>query len=143
MKKRLFIFSIIFLILLFNGCSENTDLEKKSNWDCTVACAEDSKDNSYIITYSSEEIVCTTGTLSIQNRNDFDIIVHLSTNNEDERVEEITAGTTSVVSQINKNAVYTVGIHADVKENTEIKCMIYDGSDNYREYNNQIKGNVA
>lgn len=143
MKKRRFIFSIIFLILLLNGCSENTDLEKKSKWDCTVACAEDSKDNSYIITYSSEEIVCTTGTLSIQNKNDFDIIVHLSTNNEDERVEEITAGATSVLSQIKKDAVYTVGIHADVKENTEIKCMIYDGSGNYREYNNQIKGTDA
>lgn len=127
MKNRVFIFSIIFFVLLFNGCSKNTDLEKKSKWDCTVTCAEESKDNSYIITYSSEKVVCTTGILSIQNRNDFDIIVHLSTSNEEERVEKITEGTTCILYQIKKDVDYTVGLYADVEENTEIKCMIYDG----------------
>lgn len=127
MKKRMFIFSIIILALLFNGCSKKTDLEKKSKWDCSVACAEESKDNSYIITYSSEKVVCNTGALSIQNRNDFDIIVHLLTSNEEERVEKITAGSTSILYQIEKDVDYTVGVYADVEENTEIKCMIYDG----------------
>ena len=127
MKKSVFIFSIIFFVFLFNGCSKNTDLGKKLKWDCTVTCAEESKDNSYIITYSSEKVVCTTGILSIQNRNDFDIIVHLSTSNEEERVEKITAGSTCILYQIKKDVDYTVGLYADVEENTEIKCMIYDG----------------
>lgn len=127
MKNRLFLISMLFFALLFNGCSKNNDLEKKTKWDCSVFCAEESKDNSYIITYSSEEVVCTTGTLLIQNRNDFDIIVHLSTNNEDERVEKIMAGATSVLYQIEQDVVYKVGCHADVDENTEIKCMLYDG----------------
>lgn len=127
MKKRVFIFSIIILVFLFNGCSKNTDLEKESKWDCSVACAEESKDNSYIITYSSEKVVCNTGALSIQNRNDFDIIVHISTSNEEERVEKITAGSTVILYQIKEDVDYTVGVYADVEENTEIKCMIYDG----------------
>lgn len=129
MKKRILIISIMLFVFLLCGCSKNkdSDFEKKSEWDCTVACAEESKDNSYIITYSSEKVICTTGKLSIQNHNDFDITVYLSTNDEDERVEKLTAGTTSVLSSIKKNVVYTVGFHADVEENTEIKCTIYDG----------------
>lgn len=129
MKKRILIISMTIWVFLLCGCSKKTDSvsSEQSKWDCSVSCAEESKDNSYIITYSSEKIVCTTGKLSVQNPNHFDITVYLSANNEDERVEKITADTASVLSSLKKNVVYTVGLHADVEENTEISCMIYDG----------------
>lgn len=44
-------------------------------WDCSVTCAEESTPDSYVITYSDAKILSKTGVLTVQNRNDFDIIV--------------------------------------------------------------------
>lgn len=129
MKKRTLLTIITVFVFLFCGCAKKTDsdLSEQTKWDCTVLCAEKSKSNSYIITYSPEKVVCNTGKLSVQNDNDFDITVYLSTNDEDERVEKISANTTSVLSSVKEEAVYTVGVHADVEEDTKISCIIYDG----------------
>ncbi len=96
-------------------------------WDCTVTCAETSNNDSYVITYSNEEIVADTGIITIQNRNSFDIVAHLLTEGEEERVAEVKSGGVTVLHQINKELIYTAGFHADVDEGTEINIMVYDG----------------
>lgn len=99
------IFNLVLLSIcavLLCACAKNGSEEEQSKWDCSVVCAQESADDNYVITYSDEEIISNTGIVSVQNRNDFDIVVK-------------------------KEQVYTIGCHAEVKENTEIKLMIYDG----------------
>lgn len=126
MKKALF---MVILVLTMSACSKSDDLEKASQWDCTVSCAEQSNEGSYVITYSDEKIISRTGTLSFQNQNDFDIVVHLFTKDQEEKISEIVAGGSSVLFGIAKDTNYTVGCHADVDEGTEIKLMVYDGEE--------------
>lgn len=92
-------------------------------------CAEKSDEDSYVVTYSDAKIVSNTGTLSFQNQNDFDIVIHLMTDDQEERISEIAAGGVSVLYEVEKDAVYTVGCHADIVEGTEIKLMVYDGEE--------------
>ena len=49
----------------------------RDRWECSVVCAEKSTPDSYVITYSDAKILSNTGVLTVQNRNDFDITVHL------------------------------------------------------------------
>ena len=111
------------------ACSKSANIEDIKTWDCTVTCAEKSSDNAYVISYSEEEIVSTKGVLTLENRNDFDIIVHLFADGK-ERVEEISANGVTVLYQISKDTVYTLGCHADVSEGIEIKLYVYDGKEN-------------
>lgn len=48
-------------------------------------------------------------------------------NGEEERTETIPAGGSICLKQIKKDTEYTVGIHADVPEDTSIKLTAYDG----------------
>ncbi len=125
MRKALSIMLSICFVLL-SACSMNTSTEGADKWDCSVTCAEESVDT-YVITYSDVEIISKSGVLSFQNRNNFDIVVHLLSDGEDEQTVEISAGGVVVLNQIEKELVYTVGCHAKVEENTEIKLMVYDG----------------
>jgi len=109
------------------ACSGEKQEEAKQ-WDCTVACAEESDDAHYIITYSEETVVSSTGVLTFQNRNDFAVVVHLLTNGQEERKAEIAPGGGSTWYEVAKDAEYTVGCHADVAEGTEIRLMVYDGA---------------
>ena len=93
-------------------------------WDCSVTCAEESTPDSYVITYSDAKILSKTGVLTVQNRNDFDVIVHLLCEGKQELVS---GGWYSFLNVTDKE--YTVGIHADVGENTDIKVFVYDGKD--------------
>lgn len=127
MKSKFVVLIFMILFLMISGCSKDTELKQETRWDCTVGCAGKSNDESYIITYSQEKIVSESGTLSIQNKNDFDIIVHLSTNGESERTADVPAGGVSVLHEIKKDAVYTFGCHADVDEGTEISCIVFEG----------------
>jgi len=68
--------------------------------------------------------------LTIQNRNDFDIVVHLLCEGESEIVsDKIASGGCFSFYQIATDKEYTVGIHADVDLNTEVKVFVYDGED--------------
>ena len=42
----------------------------KTQWECSVVCAEKSTPDSYVITYSDAKILSNTGVLTVQNRND-------------------------------------------------------------------------
>ena len=101
--------------------------EGKEKWNCSVTCAEDAADNTYVTTYSNERVISNTGVLSLQNQNDFDIVVHLLTNGQQERTAEIPAGGVSILYELIEGAEYTVGTHADVPEGTEIFLMVYEG----------------
>lgn len=126
MKKFLSILLIVPLIFSLVACSKQN--EELSKWDCSVSCAEESTENNYVVTYSDEKIVSKSGLLTIQNRNDFDIAVSLhQTSGEEEKTVEIKANGVTILHNIEKNKEYTLGCHADVKEGTEIKIMVYDG----------------
>ena len=127
------IISLIILMCTFSmlacSCSRLKHVEELDKWDCTVTCAQTSTPDSYIITYSDEIIVTSTGVLTIQNQNDFDIKVHLLVDREKEEVLNVGAGGITVQYQLDKKAEYSLGIHADVEEGTEIKVMVYDGEE--------------
>ena len=127
------IISLIILMCTFSvlvcSCSRLKHVEELDKWDCTVTCAQTSTPDSYIIIYCDEKIIASTGVLTIQNRNDFDIKVYLLADREKGEVLEIGAGGITVQYQLDKKAEYSLGIHADVEEGTEIKVMVYDGEE--------------
>ena len=99
-------------------------------WDCSVTCAEESTPNNYVINYTDSKVISKTGVLTIQNRNVFDIVVHLLCEGESEIVsDKIASGGCFSFYQIATDKEYTVGIHADVDLNTEVKVFVYDGED--------------
>ena len=98
-------------------------------WDCSVSCTEKSTSAQYVITYSNVKVSSKTGTLTIQNRNDFEIVVHLLCEGEQEIVSgNISAGGCYSFANVTDKE-YTVGIHADVDAATNIKVIVYDGKD--------------
>ena len=137
MKKKvaivLVIISIVAISIMIFSIYKSSEACRKANaaiqWDCSVTCAEESTPDSYVITYSDAKILSKTGVLTVQNRNDFDIIVYLLCEGKQELVSgRIPAG--GCYSFLNvTDEEYTVGIHADVDENTDIKVFVYDGKD--------------
>lgn len=137
MKKKvaivLVIISIVAISIMIFSIYKSSEACRKANaaiqWDCSVTCAEESTPDSYVITYSDAKISSKTGVLTVQNRNDFDIIVYLLCEGKQELVSgRIPAG--GCYSFLNvTDEEHTVGIHADVGENTDIKVFVYDGKD--------------
>ena len=98
-------------------------------WYCSLSCTEKSTSAQYVITYSNVKVSSKTGTLTIQNRNDFEIVVHLLCEGEQEIVSgNISAGGCYSFANVTDKE-YTVGIHADVDAATNIKVIVYDGKD--------------
>ena len=127
MKKLTAFVLAMVCVVAMAACNNQTAPQKR--WDCIITCAEESSDNAYVISYSDEKIISNTGILTIDNKNDFDIIVHLITDGN-ERVEEVGAGVIVSLYQIVRDTEYTLGCHADVPEGTEIIIPIYDGAGN-------------
>ena len=123
-----FIMVTIYLISLC-ACSQSSNRENIQSWDCTITYAEASSDEADVISYSDEKIVSAQGVLTLENRNDFDIVVHLLANGT-ERVEKIEANAVTVLHQISKDTEYTLGCYAEVSEGTEIQVFVYDGANN-------------
>ena len=129
MKKRLgiivcVIILVCYIISIFQSIHYVNNLK---DWDCTVTCVKESNEDSYVVTYSDEKVISKTGTLSFQNKNNFNIVVHLLTDGQEEIVYEVKAGGVFIYYQIVKDVEYTVGCYADVSEGTEIKLKVYDG----------------
>lgn len=124
MKKFIVMLTVVCMTGLI-GCSTKYE-ENNDKWDCSVVAAEDNTAETYVITYSEEKIVPEVEELSFQNRNDFVIAVHLISD-EGEKKIEIPAGGTVIQKDINVEKSYTVGVHADVTEGTEINLMVYEG----------------
>lgn len=121
--------STIGIALTYRSSEAYRKAKSAIQWDCSVTCAETSNPDKYVITYSDVKVVSKTGTITVQNRNDFDIIVNLHCEGETVRESEsITAGGCYSFMNVSDKE-YTVGIHADVDMNTEIKVFVYDGKD--------------
>lgn len=127
--KKIFIILVAIFCFSFCACSKPGTVSETEMWDCSVVCTEESKENSYVVTYSNQKVTSHTGNLSFHNPNDFDIVVHLSANGQEQTVE-IGAGGSAALYQIQKNVEYTVGCYADVSEGTEIRLRVYDGEEN-------------
>ena len=122
MKRRGYFFAAWLCCLLLCACAGPKELEQ---WDCSVKCAKVSGDD-YVITWSDQKVTTQTGALTFQNRNKFDIVVHLQADGWEESFD-VYAGGCTVQLQLDRDTEYTVGCHADVAEDTEIKLMVYDG----------------
>ena len=128
MKKLIALVLALVCMAAIAACGNQTKALKR--WDCTIICAEESSDNAYVVSYWDEKIISATGILTIDNnKNDFDIAIHLIADGK-ERVEEIGAGVVCSLYQLARDTEYTVGCHADVPEGTEIIIPIYDGAGN-------------
>lgn len=145
MKKKATIVSVIIgilavaAIIVFSAYRSSESYRKAKaaiQWDCSVTCTEESTSAKYVITYSDVKVLSKTGTLTIQNKNDFDIVVHLLCEGEQEVVSDnipansfysftnVTDKDTNVTDK-----EYTVGIHADVGVAADIRVVVYDGKD--------------
>jgi len=120
--------ALVLLALTLSACSGPGHIEEADKWDCTVSCAEQSDRENYVITYSDEEIVSSSGVLTFQNRNKFDVVAHLLSEGVEEEAFDIPAGGVTAFYQAETGNKYAVGIHAEVEAGTEIKLMVYDGA---------------
>ena len=75
-----------------------------------MSCTEKSTSAQYVITYSNVKVSSKTGTLTIQNRNDFEIVVHLLCEGEQEIVSgNIPAGSCySFANVTDKEYIHTI-----------------------------------
>lgn len=127
MRKGFCLCMVVIWYLSLSGCGNREAVIAKDKWDCTVHCAEESGENSYIITYRDEPLLADTGCITFQNRNAFAITVHLSGKGKEVFVSEIAPGGNVAFLQVDPEVSYTVGIHADVEEGTELNVMAYNG----------------
>ena len=119
MKKKVTIAFVIIGILaistmiIFSTYKSSEAYRKakaKTQWECSVVCAEKSTPDSYVITYSDAKILSNTGVLTVQNRNDFDITVHLLCEGKQELVSDSIMFAPSIFIFYNSSAwVYVVG----------------------------------
>lgn len=138
MKKKATIVSVIIgilavaAIIVFSAYRSSESYRKAKaaiQWDCSVTCTEESTSAKYVITYSDVKVLSKTGTLTIQNKNDFDIVVHLLCEGEQEVVSDnIPANSFYSFTNVTDKE-YTVGIHADVGVAADIRVVVYDGKD--------------
>ena len=85
--------------------------------------------SAYRSSESYRKVLSKTGTLTIQNKNDFDIVVHLLCEGEQEVVSDnIPANSFYSFTNVTDKE-YTVGIHADVGVAADIRVVVYDGKD--------------
>ena len=124
-----FAVAAIIIISAYRSSESYRKAKAAIQWDCSVSCTEKSTSAQYVITYSNVKVSSKTGTLTIQNRNDFEIVVHLLCEGEQEIVSgNISAGGCYSFANVTDKE-YTVGIHADVDAATNIKVIVYDGKD--------------
>ena len=110
--------------------SNTTPFPVVNQWDMSLNVAAESSPDSYVITYCDEKITCGTGLLTIENKNNFDIAVHLSHGGSNEIVMNVAPNTSTAFAIDTDTAEYTVGIHADVAEDTVVNLVIYENTHN-------------
>ena len=126
MKKYLFACLAVMCALLMCACGTDKDEVTPDKWEFAIQCAEKSTEEQYVVTYVEEKAVTDSGTLTIENLNDFDIIVHLQNGDHGDIPVEVAAGETAELNDLIVKAEYMVGCHADVDEGAEIRFVIRD-----------------
>lgn len=124
MRKLICVFVICALILC--GCSHDIEEIQKDVWEFTIPCAQESDADNYVVTYGEEKIVSDAGKFLFENRNGFDIAIHISADGCAEQIVEIAANGTAVLDDVEKGIGYTVGCHAMVEEDTDMKIVVRD-----------------
>ena len=125
MRKLICIAAICMLVLC--GCSYYIEDDIPKNvWEFSIPCAQESDADNYVITYGEEEIVSDSGEFLFENRNGFDIAIHISADGCAEQIVEMAANGTAVVDNVEKGVGYTVGCHVMVEEGTEMKFIVRD-----------------
>lgn len=127
MKKLICVVLICMLSFALLACAKAEEQPREEQWEISVSCITDPDPDTYVITYGAKTVCSETGILTMQNRNDFDIAVHLSCNGQEEQVFYIQPGGVAVFHQAMKGEAYTVGVHAEEEEGTEMILMVYDG----------------
>ena len=132
MKNVVFFFALCVLLGMLSGCAGDLPkIEGSGPWDCSVSAVNLDDKDVYEITYSRINVKSESGTLTLDNRNDFPITVHLmpqNFNKASKAEEAVTAveGGQSVPISVEKDLMYEVGVHADVPDGTEVKLTISD-----------------
>lgn len=109
------------------ACSQTEENAVVNSWDYSVTCAEKSEDNIYVSAYIDEAIVSTTGCLSFENKNDFQVIMRFYIDGTNKITKWIEANSKIVLYGMEKAAEYTIELEAEVEEGTEIKLSVHDG----------------
>ena len=122
--NKYFLVLLCLCILMLFSCNRVSQDEIK--WNCSIVYSEEHAE-AFLPVYSEEQPVSKDGVLTLQNPNNFAVIVFLSCNGVDERKVDIEAGGVTVLKQIQKGIPYTVGCYADVEAGTEIKLFVFDG----------------
>lgn len=133
MKKLIFI--VLFVVIaVIAGCYAVWKSNQPSQWDVNLAQAVE--DETAIVYYDSP-IKSNTGVIGIWNKNDFPIDVYFYPYDGDAPVYggnnvsemDIPADSQVIGIPLDIDKKYTLGIHADVEENTEIHVIIQDGNE--------------
>ena len=133
MKKLIFI--VLFeVIAVIAGGYAVWKSNQPSQWDVNLAQAVE--DETAIVYYDSP-IKSNTGVIGIWNKNDFPIDVYFYPYDGDAPVYggnnvsemDIPADSQVIGIPLDIDKKYTLGIHADVEENTEIHVIIQDGNE--------------
>ena len=133
MKKLIFIVLFVVIAVIAGGYAVWKS-NQPSQWDVNLAQAVE--DETAIVYYDSP-IKSNTGVIGIWNKNDFPIDVYFYPYDGDAPVYggnnvsemDIPADSQVIGIPLDIDKKYTVGIHADVEENTEIHVIIQDGNE--------------
>lgn len=130
MKKIIAVLGLGFIACAIYFCLHLDHPGELQKWDCSVVLG-DNEDltNEEMITYSDKNMITSTGTLTFQNRNDFDIVVYLFSDGASERTIEIPAGGISIQNEIKKDVSYSVGCYAAVERGVKIGLVVYEGAE--------------
>ena len=122
--RRLFYTILILLTTLLCGCRHMSQEADGKTWYITL---NQLSDNETTINYDDQELQTDTGEFNIQNRNTFPVYVYLYSDSADLVHEsEIQVGGMCSFRQIEPETTYTIGVHADVDEGTDILLAVYD-----------------
>ena len=130
-KHRNLVFLCVLCLLAPCACGKNKTPEPQPAWNCSVVCAEASTEDTYVITYSDEEVISTTGALTFTNCSDFDITVHLFSAGQEVRSHTLEPFSVCTHFQLQRDVPYQIGIHADVAPDMPIYLTVHDGEGNY------------
>ena len=133
MKKLIFIVLFVVIAVIAGGYAVWKS-NQPSQWDVNLAQAVE--DETAIVYYDSP-IKSNTGVIGIWNKNDFPIDVYFYPYDGDAPVYggnnvsemDIPADSQVIGIPLDIDKKYTLGIHADVEENTEIHVIIQDGNE--------------
>lgn len=129
MKRLFYLMSFILCIGFLYACTQTEETGILNSWDYIITCGEKTAEDHYVITYSNEKIISSTGILTFENRNDFGVAVYIQ-KGDDQIVELIEASDKIILYEMEQGVEYTLGCHAEVAEGTEIKLLVHDGSMN-------------